>query len=94
MSKRRSFFQFQLAWREPAISLASSLNGYMYSNCTSLNVAVFILMANHFVPTITLQLLGVKIIPCGVASLFDIQLKMVALIYFIVSEINILIKFR
>ena len=27
-------------------SLASSLNGYMYSNCTSLNVAVFILMAN------------------------------------------------
>ena len=56
-------------------SLASSLNGYMYSNCTSLNVAVFILMANHFVPRITLQLLGVKIIPCGVASLFDIQLK-------------------
>ena len=31
----------------------------------------------HFVgvPRITLQLLGVKIIPCGVASLFDIQLK-------------------
>ena len=29
------------------ISLASRLNGYMYSNGKSLNVALFILMANH-----------------------------------------------
>ena len=29
-------------------SLASSLNGYMYSNGASLNVAFFILMANHY----------------------------------------------
>ena len=28
-------------------SLASRLNGYMYSNGKSLNVALFILMANH-----------------------------------------------
>ena len=56
-------------------SLASRLNGYMYSNGTSLNLAVFILMANHFVCRITLQLLGVKIIPCRVAFLKDIQLK-------------------
>ena len=28
-------------------SLASRLNGYMHSNGTSLNVALFILMANH-----------------------------------------------
>ena len=31
------------------ISLASRLNGYMYSNGKSHNVALFILMANHFV---------------------------------------------
>ena len=30
-------------------SLASRLNGYMYSNGKSLNVALFILMANHLV---------------------------------------------
>ena len=52
----------------------------MYSNGTSLNVALFILMANHLFCfydnfRITLQLLGVKIIPCRVASLIDIQLK-------------------
>ena len=29
-------------------SLASRRNGYMYSNGTSLNLALFILMANHF----------------------------------------------
>ena len=29
------------------ISLASRLNGYIYSNGKSLNVALFILMANH-----------------------------------------------
>ena len=28
-------------------SLASRLNGYMYSNGTSLNLALFILMVNH-----------------------------------------------
>ena len=56
-------------------SLASRLNGYMFTNGKSLNVALFILMANHFVSRITLQLLGVKIIPCRVASLIDIQLK-------------------
>ena len=28
-------------------SLASRLNGYMYSNGTSLNLALLILMANH-----------------------------------------------
>ena len=56
-------------------SLASRLNGYMYSNDTSLNVALFSLMANHFVSRITLQLLGVKIIPCRVASLIDISVK-------------------
>ena len=38
-----------------SISLASRLNGYMYSNGTSLNLALFILMANHlFVCRITL----------------------------------------
>ena len=42
-------------------NLASRLNGYMYSNGTSLNVALFILMANHFVSRITLQLLGIKL---------------------------------
>ena len=41
-----------------SVSLASRLNGYMYSNGTSLNVALF-----TFVARITLQLLGVKIIP-------------------------------
>ena len=56
-------------------SLASRLNGYMYTNGTSLNVALFILMANHFVSRITLQLLCVKIIPCRVASLIDISIK-------------------
>ena len=56
-------------------SLASRLNGYMYSNRTSLNVALFILMAN-LDSRITLQLLGVKTIPCRVASLIEIfQLK-------------------
>ena len=30
------------------MALASRLNGYMYSNRTSLSLAVFILMANHF----------------------------------------------
>ena len=40
-------------------SLASRLNGYMYSNGKSLNVALFILMANHC-SRVTLQLLGVK----------------------------------
>ena len=54
-------------------SLSSRLNGYMYSNDTSLGVALFILMANHFVSRITLQLLDVKIIPYRVASLIDIQ---------------------
>ena len=29
------------------ISLASRLNGYMYSNGKSLNMALFIVMANH-----------------------------------------------
>ena len=60
------------------LSLASRLNGYMYSNGKSLNVAHFILMANHlsFVSRVTLQLLGVKIIPCRVASLIDILLKL------------------
>ena len=50
----------------------------MYSNGSSLNLALFILMANHllpFVSRITLQLLGVKLIPCRVVSLIDIQLK-------------------
>ena len=40
-------------------SLASRLNGYMYSNGKSLNVALFMLMANHC-SRVTLQLLGVK----------------------------------
>ena len=48
-------------------SPASRLNGYMYSNGTSLNVALLILMATIFVSRI-----GVKIIPCRVASLIDI----------------------
>ena len=56
-------------------SLTSRLNGYMYSNGTSLNMALFVLMANHFYSRITLQLLGVDIIPCRVASLIDMQLK-------------------
>ena len=49
----------------------------MYSNGTSLNVALLILMANHLLlfSRITLQLFGVKIIPCRVASPIDIQLK-------------------
>ena len=62
---------YQDNYRVP--SLASGLNGYMFTNCKSLNVALFILMANHFVSRITLQLLGVKIIPCRVASLIDIH---------------------
>ena len=41
----------------------------------SLNVALFILMANHFCSRVTLQLLCVKNIPCRVASFIDIQLK-------------------
>ena len=53
-------------------SLAFRLNGYMYSNGKSLNVALFILMANHFFSRVTLQLLGVKNIPCRVASLINI----------------------
>ena len=39
----------------------------------SLKVALFILMV--LVSRITLKLLGVKIIPCRVASLIDIHLK-------------------
>ena len=38
---------FILYWFSASISLASRLNGYMYSNDKSLNVALFILMANH-----------------------------------------------
>ena len=56
-------------------SLPSRLNGYMYSNGTSLNLALFILISIHFICRITLQLLVVKIIPCRVASLIDIQPK-------------------
>ena len=57
------------------ISLASWLNSYMYSNGISLNVALFILMANYsFGSRITLRLLGVKIIPCRAASLADIRI--------------------
>ena len=47
-------------------SLASRLNGYMYSNGKSLNMALFILMAN------LCNYLGVKNIPCRVASLINI----------------------
>ena len=39
------------------------------------NMLPLCLMANHLVSRITLQLLGVKIIPCRVASLIDIRLK-------------------
>ena len=39
------------------------------------NVLSLCLMANTFVSGITLQLLGVKNIPCRVASLINIQLK-------------------
>ena len=56
-------------------SLAIRLNNYMYSNGTSLNLGLFILMTSHLVCRITMQLLGMKIIPCRVASLIDIQLK-------------------
>ena len=51
----------------------SRLNCYTckYSNGTSLNVALFYLMANHFVSRITLQSLGIKIKPCRVTSLKD-----------------------
>ena len=52
-------------------SLASRLNGYMYSNGKNLAVALFILMANHL-SKVTLQLLCVKNIPCRVASLINI----------------------
>ena len=55
------------------ISLASRLNGYMYSNGKSLEMALFILMV---------QLLGVKIIPCRVAFLIGIQLRWPTLIFF------------
>ena len=36
------------------------LNGYMYSNGSSLNVAIFVLMANH--SRITLQIIGSLIV--------------------------------
>ena len=36
-----------LKWNTHVSSLASRLNGYMYSNGKSLNMALFILMANH-----------------------------------------------
>ena len=60
--------QFSALW--DSTSLASRLNGYMYSNGKSLNMALFILMANC--SRVTLQLLGVKNIPCRVASLLNI----------------------
>ena len=57
------------------VSLAARLNGYMYSNGSSLNLALFHSDGQPFIVCrITLQLLGVKIIPCRVVSLIDIQL--------------------
>ena len=56
------------------VCLASRLNGYMYSNDTSLNVALFHSDGRQpftFVPRITLQLLGVNVIPGSVASLIQ-----------------------
>ena len=40
-------YNFGLSECNRVNSLASTLNGYMYSNDTSLNMALFILMANH-----------------------------------------------
>ena len=62
----------------------SRLNGYMYSNDTSLNVVLFILMAKYFVSKITLQLLGVNIISCSYLSYrYAIKTKDLAPVYLI-----------
>ena len=54
-------------------------------------------MANHFYSRITLQLLGVDIIPCRVASLIDMQLKQrtgASLLYVILGDILYLFCYK